>query len=66
MEKDHLSIKEVVKKLQNQSKIETLSAPFNSCQFLSCCIPNVQVDSLNYSPFSSLKTKAKDKKKIIQ
>ena len=43
MEKDHLPIKKVVKNLT-----------MGTGQFVSCSSPYVQVNSLNYSPFSSL------------
>ena len=37
MEKDHLSIKKVVKNLRNYLKIKTMSTCSNSSQFVSCC-----------------------------
>ena len=65
MEKDHLSIKKVAKILRNSSKIKTLGTCSNSYPPVSCCSPYVQVNSLNYSPFSSLqlqkKSRGKDK-----
>ena len=51
MERDHLSIKKVVKNLRNYSQIKTLDTCSNSCQFLPYYSPYVQV---NYSPFSPL------------
>ena len=49
MEKDHLSINKVFKKLQNSSKIKALGTCSNSCQFVYCCSPYTKLNSLNYS-----------------
>ena len=63
--KKYLSIKKVVKDLRNLLMIKTLGIYSNNCRFVSCWIPYVQVNSLNYSPFSSLPLlkKYKDKGK---
>ena len=59
MEKDHLSIKKVVRKLRIKSydilsNIKNLGTCFIWCQLVPCWSPYVQVHSVNYSPFSSL------------
>ena len=54
MEKDYLSTKKAIKNLQKKSKNKTLGTCSNNSQFVSCGSPYVQVNSLNYSPFSSL------------
>ena len=51
---DDLSIKKVVRYLRNQSKYKSLGTRSISCQFVACCMPYVHLNSLNYSPFSSL------------
>ena len=45
MEKNHLSIKKVVKNLRNWSKIKTLGTCSINCQFVSCCSSYGEVKS---------------------
>ena len=68
MEKDYLSIKKVVESLRNSSKIKTLGTCSNICQFVSCCGPYVQVNSLNCLPslVSSSRKKAREKQRKLE
>lgn len=65
MEKYNLSVKKVVKKFTKKSKIKAPSEFSNIYQFVFSCNPYVQMNYLNYSPFSSLyleeNTRAKTK-----
>ena len=54
MEKDHLLIQKLLKNLGNYGKTKTLATCSPSSQFVSYYNPYVQVNSLNYSPFSNL------------